>query len=206
MGAGERRAREKEEVRTRILDAARELFAEQGVEAVSMRKIAERIEYTATALYFHFRDKDALLRELCAHDFLAFTRRFLSLAKVQDPIERLTGLGEAYVAFAVKHPHHFRLMFMTPHMPIVTPEGIRRGNPQEDVYAFLRETVREGIAQGRFRKDLSGVELVTQTIWAGVHGVAALEIARPKDDWVDWAPLKGRVRVMIDTLFRGMAR
>src|SRR3990172_5653341 len=109
MGSQDRRARQKEEVRTRILDAARELFAEQGVEAVSMRKIAEKIEYTATALYFHFRDKDALLRELCALDFLAFTKRFMSLAKVQDPIERLRGLGEAYVAFAMKHPHHFRL-------------------------------------------------------------------------------------------------
>lgn len=206
MGSQDRRAKQKEEVRGRILDAARELFAEQGVEAVSMRKIADRIDYTATALYFHFRDKDALLRELCAHDFLAFTTRFMTLAKVQDPIERLRGLGEAYVEFAVTHPHHFLLMFMTPRLPSVVPDGVHRGNPQEDVYAFLRETVRDGVRQGRFRKDLRGVELVTQTVWAAVHGVATLEIANPKDDWVDWAPLRARVRLMIDTLFRGMAR
>ncbi|MEK7865343.1 MAG: TetR/AcrR family transcriptional regulator [Planctomycetota bacterium] len=206
MGSQDRRARQKEEVRGRILDAARELFAEQGVEAVSMRKIADRIDYTATALYFHFRDKESLLRELCANDFLAFTKRFMSLSRVQDPIERLRGLGEAYVEFAVTHPHHFRLMFMTPRLPSVVPEGVHRGNPQEDVYAFLRETVREGVRQGRFRKDLRGVEVVTQTVWAAVHGVAALEIANPKDDWVDWAPLRARVRLMIDTLFRGMAR
>ena len=72
MGVRERRDREREEIRTRILDAARELFATEGYEAVTMRRIADRIEYSATAIYFHFRDKEALLQELC-HICLLYT-------------------------------------------------------------------------------------------------------------------------------------
>ncbi len=64
LGTVERRERERQELRTRILDAARELFAEEGYDAVTMRKIADRIEYSPTAIYFHFRDKHALMREL----------------------------------------------------------------------------------------------------------------------------------------------
>ncbi len=75
MGTKERREREREELRTRILDAARELFAEEGYEAVTMRRIADRIEYSPTAIYFHFRDKEALMRELCDHDFRALAQR-----------------------------------------------------------------------------------------------------------------------------------
>src|SRR5215213_11936500 len=69
MGTRERRDREREEIRAKILDAARDLFASQGYEAVSMRKIAEAIEYSPTAIYVHFDDKADLMRELCIRDF-----------------------------------------------------------------------------------------------------------------------------------------
>ncbi len=81
MGTVERREREKQELRTRILDAARELFAELGYEAVTMRKIAERIEYSPTAIYFHFKDKDALMRELCEMDFSTLAQQFRTIAR-----------------------------------------------------------------------------------------------------------------------------
>ena len=71
MGIKERREREKAEIREKILDAARDLFVSEGYEAVSMRKIADRIEYSPTAIYLHFKDKEAVMRELCDLDFLA---------------------------------------------------------------------------------------------------------------------------------------
>ena len=89
MGPKERREREREEIRTRILDAARELFASEGVESVTMRRIADRIEYSPTAIYFHFRDKEALLAELCDCDFRAFAQEFFVIARLADPVERL---------------------------------------------------------------------------------------------------------------------
>src|SRR5689334_19801414 len=114
MGPKQRREREKEEVKQKILDAARELFVEDGYEAVSMRKIAERIEYSPTAIYLHFQDKDALFEELCGSDFRTLAREFVAFAQIRDPIERLRASGLAYVDFALSHPQHYRLMFMTP--------------------------------------------------------------------------------------------
>src|SRR4051812_39704213 len=115
MGSSQRREREKQEMRALILDAARDLFAEQGIESVTMRKIAERIEYSPTAIYFHFADKEALVREMCAEDFLTFGAQFAKSAAIEDPIERLRAAGRAYVQFGLTHPNHYRVMFMTPH-------------------------------------------------------------------------------------------
>jgi AcrR family transcriptional regulator len=69
MGTKERREREKDQTRTAILDAARELFVSLGYEGVSMRAIAEKIEYSPTVIYNYFRDKEALISELCQSDF-----------------------------------------------------------------------------------------------------------------------------------------
>src|SRR2546430_17158958 len=109
MGVKERREREREEVRGKILDAARELFVSDGYDAVTMRKIADRIEYSPTAIYLHFTDKEALLRELCATDYGSLAKQFQRLAKVEDPLERLPRIGPAHVAFASQGPDPYRL-------------------------------------------------------------------------------------------------
>ena len=113
-----------------------------------MRGIADRIEYSPTALYCHFKDKEALLRELCDEDFAALARQFQKIAGETDPIERLRQIGKAYVSFGLEHPFHYRLMFMTPHPPIASSdEGqARRGNPEDAAYAFLHATVSAGLA------------------------------------------------------------
>ena len=153
-----------------------------------MRKIAEQIEYSPTAIYFHFKDKQALLRELCDADFGALAHEFQKIARIADPIERLRQIGRAYVGFAIEHPNHYRLMFMTPHPAALSPEDsrARRGNPEEDAYAFLRATVAEAIAAGRLRPELADADLVSQMVWAGTHGVVSLHIAKCNDAWVDW--------------------
>src|SRR5215470_5502817 len=117
MGTQERRERERQELRTKILDAARELFAAEGYDAVTMRKIAERIEYSATAIYQHFEDKDALLQELCRHDFREF---------------------------AVECPQQYRFMFMSAR-PQVIPDESEANDPAQNAYVFLHATVDEAI-------------------------------------------------------------
>src|SRR6185369_13375110 len=115
MGSLERRSRERADTRQRILDAAREMFVRRGYEATTMRAIAERIRYTPTAIYHHFRNKEALLIELTSQDFRALAQAFQRIRTVADPVERLRAIGEAYVEFGLAHPMHYRLMFMTPH-------------------------------------------------------------------------------------------
>jgi AcrR family transcriptional regulator len=205
MGVKERRDRERTETRTKILDAARELFINEGFEAVSMRRIAEAIEYSPTAIYVHFRDKEALFQELCAHDFTALAHGMQDLAHVADPVERIRLAGHGYLRFAITHPNHYRLMFMTPRKVGAAPDKLaQRGDPMEDAYALLRNSTAEAIAAGRFRPDRTDPELLAQTFWAGVHGVASLQIALATDHWVDWRGIDDRADAMIDTLLIGM--
>jgi AcrR family transcriptional regulator len=208
MGSVARREREKQATRELILDVARELFAREGYEAVTMRRIAENIEYSPTAIYLHFADKDSLIHELCVADFLKLAQAFQPIALVADPVERIKRIGAAYIEFALAHPDHYRLMFMTPVRPIddgKLAEG-RKGDPAQDAYAFLRMAVVEGLAQGRFREALTDVDLICQTLWAGVHGVAALHIALCDDTWVSWRPTADRTALMLETLFSGLMR
>jgi AcrR family transcriptional regulator len=204
LGPKERREREREEVRSLILDAARELFASEGVEAVTMRRIADKIEYSPTAIYFHFKDKEALLAELCEHDFREFAHRFTEAAQIPDPLDRLRAAGRAYVEFGLTHQSHYRVMFMTPRA--ATKHELERGNPEEDAYAFLKITVGQAIQEGRFHPELTDADLVAQVIWSGVHGIVALEIAKCNDEWVDWRPVEGRTSLMIEMILTGLVK
>ena len=206
MGTRERRDRERNETRKRILDAARELFATQGYDAVTMRKIAEKIEYTPTAIYFHFKDKDSLIAELCAGDFLAFSRLLFGIGSIADPIERLRRLADGYVSFAIDYPNHYRLLFMTPHPSRADEDRVRRGVPEEDAYRFLQLTVAQAIAEGRFRPELTDADLVAQLLWAALHGVVSLHIAKCNESWIEWRPIRETTRLMVDALTRGLSR
>src|SRR5215470_6694465 len=99
MGVKERRAREKSETRDKILDAARELFISEGYEGVTMRRVAEKIEYSPTAIYVHFANKEELFMELCHSDFHQLAQQFVKLSQIPDPIQRLRTVGRVYIEF-----------------------------------------------------------------------------------------------------------
>ncbi len=210
MGSKERRERERDETRKKILDAARELFATYGYEGVSMRKIAEKIEYSATTIYQHFADKEALIKELCYTDFHQLAEEMKDLLRLKDPIEAIRKCGTAYAQFAVAYPNHYRLMFMTPY-PVTTEEITDeyedvKGNPEADAYALLKKLVDDALALGLVQNAYRDPELITQTLWAGVHGVASLEIAMGGDDWIPWRPLKQRTIAILDAMTHGIFR
>jgi AcrR family transcriptional regulator len=207
MASVDRRARERAELQERILDAARALFVREGFEAVSLRKIADAIEYTPPAIYTHFRDKNDLIRALCRRDFGALSEALLRASRVADPVTRILRIGQAYIRFAVEHPHHYRFMFMTPHPRGVEPdpEDLRdKDDPERNGYAALRRACQEAIRLGRFLPEHRDPELLAQVFWAGVHGVASLQIAMGEDPWIDWRSLDRRARVMTEVLIRGV--
>ena len=106
MGVKERRERERSETRDKILDAARELFVREGYEGVSMRRLAEKIEYSPTAIYVYFADKNELFHELCRQDFARLQEVMQSAEMPADPIERLRQIGTSYIQFGVRFPSH----------------------------------------------------------------------------------------------------
>ncbi|MFZ0288085.1 MAG: TetR/AcrR family transcriptional regulator [Candidatus Sulfotelmatobacter sp.] len=208
MGVKERRARERSETRDKILDAARELFVTEGYEGVSMRRVAEKIEYSPTAIYVHFADKQELFHELCQRDYARLAEVFQSSAMSSDPIERLKQIGSTYTEFGVRYPNHYKFMFMTPHPPHEPDEVDREimGNPEVDAYAFLKWAVQQAIDAGCLREELQDAELISQTLWAAIHGVISLDIAKCTDPWVDWRPLQQRAELMLDVTLRGLVR
>ncbi len=208
MKSATRRKQQQDELRAKILDAARELFVAQGVEAVTMRKVANKIGYTATTLYNHFEDKDALLRALCDADFAALQESFRQIGEIADPIERLRKLGQAYIEFALRYPSHYRLMFMTPRLPREKdcPYEIERGDPDQDAYAFVRATAVEALSAGLFRDEYDDPDLLSQVFWSGVHGVAALHLIMGNDTWVEWRPAEEVARTAVELMLRGLLR
>ena len=126
---------ERQHLRTLIIDAARELFVSRGVDAVTMREIAKRIGYSATSIYLHFADKEALLRTICDTDFLALATSLKNVMLIVNPVDRLHALGYGYAAFALKHPNHYRLMFMTERTPC-NPEqsSLQQNSVEQDAY------------------------------------------------------------------------
>lgn len=198
---------ERQRLRMAILDIARDLFVERGVEAVTMRAIAKRIGYSATALYLHFKDKESLIRELCDTDFLTLASELQAVGQIGDPVERIRALGLGYVKFAATYPNHYRLIFMTPQVhKDMDSASIEAGDPEQDAYAHLRTVVMDAHASGRFREELDDPDLIAQTLWAGLHGICALEIAKKNDCGVAWRPVEERVGLMQDVLMRGLLK
>lgn len=209
MGPKERREREKVDIRAKILEAAREMFVNYGFEKVTMRMIAEKIEYSPTSIYIHFKDKQALFEELCRQDFEGLSGVFRRIANIEDPLDRLENLGHAYVQYGLQHPNHYRLMFMTPH-PAHSPvlEQGRKGDPNHDSYAFLLGCIRDCIASGKLHSSLDNVDpdLLAQTMWAALHGVVALQITMCNDEWIGLRPATLTAQFLLDVMTRGLLR
>jgi AcrR family transcriptional regulator len=209
VGTKERRTRERHETREKILGAAREMFAEDGYDAVTMRAIADRIEYTPTAIYHHFENKQALFTELCAGDFLELAHHFRGQALPDDPIERIKVVGRAYIEFAEKYPSQYRFMFMTiMPQPELSPEYMQEtyGNPEHDAYAFLRRACQEAIDSRRLRSEIRDADQLAQILWGTVHGLVSLRIVKKHDTWVPWRDLRESIELSMDTQLRGMLR
>ena len=206
MASIDRRERERLETRTRIMDAARDLFAREGYDAVSMRRLAEAIEYSPTAIYVHFEDKQDLLLQICQCDFLSMAEGMTDLQKVADPVERIRRMGSAYIRFGVEHPNHYRLMFMTPveFPPDAAAKDPNKGNVDRSSYALLRRTCEEAIERGRIRPEYRDADLVAQTFWSAVHGVASLHIVKSGSPWIDWKGVEPLATTVVDGILRGM--
>jgi len=202
MGTIERRTRARDSVRSEILDAARELFVRDGIEAVTMRAIAKKIEYTPTTIYHHFRDKHALLLELCTIDMQRLGQAFQSIGRIEDPTERTRRFGLAYVDFGLDHPGIYRFLFMTP-KPDVMSEAVISASPEQNAYLMLLESVREGIAAGRYRPEFDDADQLAQLLWGGLHGIVSLHVAKSNETWIEWRDPRETARAMIDVMQRG---
>jgi AcrR family transcriptional regulator len=162
-------------LRRALLDAALALVAERGSAGFTMRELAREANVTHNAPYRHFEDKDALLAALAEEGFSILRERSLASPPPADPRAWLGSLGASYVAFAVDHPHHFRLMFGAP-MTEARARFPDLARAADASFALLRDAIEACRAQKLLRRDLSGRDL-TMCAWALVHGLASLLVS-----------------------------
>ncbi|HEY0906620.1 MAG TPA: TetR/AcrR family transcriptional regulator [Methylophilus sp.] len=198
---------EKLALRAQIVDAARSLFVQQGVEAVTMRAVAQRIGYSATSIYLYFGDKEQLIRAVIDDDILRLAQALRSTLQLTDPRERLLQFGRHYVRFALAFPNHYRMMFMTAHPPCIPAlSSVQQNNPEQDAYYQLISVVTSAHQAGVFQPDLQDPVLIAQTIWAAMHGLCSLEINLAEDQWVGWRPFEQRLEAMVRMTIQGMMK
>jgi AcrR family transcriptional regulator len=174
MTISHRKERQKEELRTKILQSAKELFMEKGYDDTSIRNIAERIEYSPTTIYLYFKDKDDIFHALHSEGFTLLNQYFKPLAHVADPFERLKAISKAYVTFAMENGEFYDLMFI-----IRSPmKSLDKEDPNWEegnrAFGFLQGTIMECQNKGYF-KGLDP-EIFAFTTWSMVHGICSLEI------------------------------
>lgn len=139
------------ERREQILAAARDLFVEQGVVSASMRAIAARVGITPTAIYDHFKDKEALLAAIAIGFFGDLVDAIAAaIAPEKTPEGRFKAMGRAYVKFGLHHPQEYRLLFMSPSARLRRPS--ERVDPMTDAYRMLEDAVAALMEAGFIRK------------------------------------------------------
>lgn len=177
MGITDRRERERTEIRRKILDAARDLFASEGYAHVTMRRIAEAIEYSATTIYNHFEDKDDVVKALCEEDFERLLGALRNAESPADPVDQIRQMGRAYAAFGLEWPNHYRFMFLTPDKQHdLDPES-----PGHRSFGLLKSAVERAVAEGAFRA--VDPDLAAQVLWSSLHGVVSLLITLQPQHW-----------------------
>ncbi|WP_292225349.1 TetR/AcrR family transcriptional regulator [Brevundimonas sp.] len=187
--------------RGEILAAAERIFVEFGYEGATIRKIAEEVGLSSTALYMHFADKGEILQEICRVAFEELIASTENLASEDRPPEvRLRGMIDAYVDFGFANPNAYRLIYLT--RPVEARDGAQT-LAQElgyNVFVAFEDVVAQTVASGR----MSGEpRAIAQSIWAAAHGVVSLMITKT---YFPWADRQLVVDTTLDAVFAGLLK
>lgn len=177
MGVSDRKAKEKVEIKSLILSAAKKLFVQKGVEQATIRKIAEEIEYSVGTVYVYFKDKNAILNELHTQGFGQLGGSMRILNNVSDPMERLKALGRVYIQFAIDNPDMYDLMFnLKAPMEFLESMHQEEWNEGKATFDVLIKNVAQCMENGHFKGHQ--LEPLAFLIWSTVHGMCSLHISQ----------------------------
>lgn len=204
MGIAERRTREKEELRAKIMDAASELFVMEGFQNVSIRKIAEKIEYAPSTIYLYFTDKNKLIVTIVEETFRSLADGLENI-KEQDlnPMEALFAGMRLYVRFGLEHPHHYYLAFCSLPNHDIPPEecrGIQEAG--QTALAHLREALERCLSAGLVAQQ--DLHVLTQALWMMIHGLTAALITKDCDPEFPWADTEQLIEKTMDVIKTGI--
>jgi len=204
MSIKDRKARDKARMRKLILDTAMKLFLADGYERVSMRRIADMIEYSPATIYLYYRNKAGILMDLNDIGFSKLYSMQTKACRVRDPWKRLEKHGRAYIEFALKSPRYYELMFIMQ----AQEKDIHDVKPDEDKglrsYGLLRENVRDCMEAGYIPE--ADLDIAAFSFWSLTHGISSL-LLRQRDQMLsecDEAQLiKEPLGYMMDSIRKG---
>ena len=201
MGVKERQERDREAVSRGILDAARELFVTHGYQEVSIRKIAERIEYSPAAIYSYFPSKDDIFFALAEEGFrLLFSYGASPRPAVAgDPMDAIRAMFWRYYEFSKEHPEYFALMFLDRSVPRISKNWNRFGFVGE-MRGQMVVRIQQAIDSGVFP---AGTEpnAVFRVLLTSLHGAATLKLC---DRLAQGENADALARITLDTALMGL--
>lgn len=186
--------------RAEILEAAERIFIAEGYEGATIRKIADEVGVSSTALYMHFQDKGCILLEICERTLrLLLDRNREIAAKPLDAVVRVKMMLEAYMRWGMEHPNAYQLVYSAPRPPSAAGWPDDTVDLSNQCYEIFCSVVREIAANGRLRT--GSADSAGQALWMSCHGVVALLAARPLFPWVEREEL---IQVTLEGLLHGL--
>lgn len=182
MGIAERKEKQKMEIRKLILEASMKLFVDEGFENVTIRRIADLIEYSPTTVYLYFKDKDEIFYSLHDIGFEKMLEFNHNLESIQNPLLRLHKMGENYLRFGMENPEYYSLMFINGEPMKKLSELGCDWKLGDSALARLQATVAECMEKGYLAKGDS--HLVSLSVWSFVHGLVSLAIRQRLEKFV----------------------
>ena len=182
MGIQERKEKQKLEIRKLILDASMKLFVEEGFGNVTIRKIADLIEYSPTTVYLYFKDKDEIFFSLHELGFQKMNEMNRDLATINNPLLRLHKMGENYLEFGLTNPEFYNLMFIQDEPMKKIAELGCDWDMGDSAIGFLKEVVAECMEKGYLTR--GDAHVVSLSMWSFVHGLVSLAIRERMEKFV----------------------
>ncbi|NQY96615.1 MAG: TetR/AcrR family transcriptional regulator [Henriciella sp.] len=168
--------RRRNKIRARILSAAETVFAREGAEGLSIRRLAENIDYSPAAIYKYFSSKDELVDELKESFFELILENVHRIADTSTPFaDRARDCLSTYIRVAVAKPHHYAAAFAGESGgtgPVDNEPGFDQSKKGR-AFNVLRGMIAEGVEIGAFRSDLDP-SLAAKSAWASMHGLAMM--------------------------------
>lgn len=175
MTISDRKARDKENLKSLILQGAKKLFVEKGIEQTTIRNIADEIDYSVGTVYVYFKDKNDILHDLHSGGFAELGGNFRELYAIADPMERLRLMGKKYIKFALENPEMYDLMFnLKAPMEFLNAVNEEEWNEGKATFDVLKTTVNQCMQDNHFKGH--SLEALSFMIWSLVHGMCCLEI------------------------------
>ena len=166
----------KEDLKVLILNSAKKLFVEKGIEQTTIRNISDSIGCSIGTVYVYFKDKNAIFHALHTQGFIQLSSEFKVLSHVGNPLERLRAMGKVYINFALENRDMYDLMFnLKAPMEFLNDEKLQEWNEGKATFDILCSTVSECLTAGYFKGH--ELEPTAFMIWSMVHGMCSLEIS-----------------------------